>query len=383
MIRTGCPPLSLYIHLPWCVRKCPYCDFNSHAAPAQLPVQAYTRALLADLALELDKAPGRSVETVFIGGGTPSLFPPDAIGRILDAVGNRLAAEAEITLEANPGTLEQGRFEAFRAAGVNRLSIGIQSFAPEKLAQLGRIHGRAEALRAAETARCAGFDSFNLDLMYALPEQSLTEALADLEQAIQLQPPHLSHYQLTLEPNTVFFARPPVLPDQDTAADMQDHCQDLLATSGYEQYEVSAYAKPGHRCRHNLNYWRYGDYLAIGAGAHGKVTDTNGAIQRYRKVKIPALYMQRMAAGSADTEVRTVMREDRVLEFMMNALRLREGFTERLFRDRTGLSLEAAQPGLSQALDAGWLIREGDTLRASPSGHNYLDTVLSLFLRSP
>ncbi|MEX0729584.1 MAG: radical SAM family heme chaperone HemW [Aquisalimonadaceae bacterium] len=380
MSRTTPPPLALYIHLPWCVRKCPYCDFNSHAAPAQLPVEPYTRALIADLLLELAKAPGRLVETVFIGGGTPSLFPPPAIAQVLDALGDRLAADAEVTLEANPGTFEQGRFEGFRAAGVNRLSIGVQSFAAEKLHSLGRIHGRNEALQAAEAARNAGFESFNLDLMYALPDQTVTEALADLEQAIRLQPPHLSHYQLTLEPNTVFFSRPPTLPDQDTAADMQDHCQALLAEAGYEQYEVSAYARPGHRCRHNLNYWRFGDYLAVGAGAHGKITHADGTVQRYRKVKVPALYMQRMGKGGADTETRAVDGQERVLEFMMNALRLRDGFTESLFSSRTGLPMETAQPGLDRALAEGWMVRDGESLRLSDGGRNHLDTVLTQFL---
>jgi len=373
------------MHLPWCVRKCPYCDFNSHAAPTELPVAAYTRALLADLLLELDKAPGRPIETVFIGGGTPSLFPAEAIGQVLEAMGPRLAADAEITLEANPGALEQGRFQAFRAAGINRLSIGVQSFSDAHLSRLGRIHGRAEALQAADAARSAGFESFNLDLMYALPDQTPGQALADLDQAIDLAPAHLSHYQLTLEPNTVFYARPPQLPDQDSAADMQDLCQARLREAGYAQYEVSAYARPGFQCRHNLNYWRFGDYLAIGAGAHGKLTGADGGIQRYRKVKIPTLYMQRMGMGmggrgNADTEHRQVDTGDRLLEFMMNALRLNAGFSDGLFHSRTGLPVSVAEAGLQRALAAGLMERDNDHWRLSPQGRNFLDTVITYFL---
>ena len=380
-MRASLPPLSLYIHIPWCMRKCPYCDFNSHAAPGRLPVEAYTHGLLADLHRELDKAAGRTIETVFIGGGTPSLFPPDAIGRVLETVGGALAVDSEVTLEANPGTLEQGRFEGFHAAGVNRLSIGVQSFSPEKLKRLGRIHGREETLEAARAARAAGFDNFNLDLMYALPEQSIDEAIGDVRQAMALEPAHLSLYQLTLEPNTVFYAHPPTLPDEDSAIDMLEGSQRLLADSGYRQYEVSAYARQGMQCRHNLNYWRFGDYLAVGAGAHGKVTDAAGVIRRYRKVRMPALYMERVAAGDADTEHRTLSVEDRLLEFMMNSLRLNEGFTPELFEGRTGLPLDAARSGLERARRAGWLNASDDgPIRLSRAGRNHLDTVVGGFL---
>ena len=265
-LRT--PPLALYIHLPWCVRKCPYCDFNSHAVPGQLPQEAYIAALLADFECELPRVLDRTIGTIFFGGGTPSLFEPDAIGRLLDGVRSRVPwdAEVEVTLEANPGTVEHGRFAGYRDAGVNRISLGAQSFNANHLSALGRIHGPGEIGRAVDELSRAGLENFNLDLMYGLPAQTTQEALADLVAAIALQPAHISHYQLTLEPGTVFYHRPPPLPDSDATWDMQVVCQELLANRGYEQYEVSAYARPGHRCRHNLNYWTFGDYLGIGAG---------------------------------------------------------------------------------------------------------------------
>ncbi|HET8730764.1 MAG TPA: radical SAM family heme chaperone HemW, partial [Moraxellaceae bacterium] len=293
------PPLSLYIHVPWCVRKCPYCDFNSHAAGAELPETAYVDALLADLRqdLDLDLVQGREIASIFIGGGTPSLFSPDAYARLFDGLRRELhfASDIEITLEANPGTVEQAKFRGYRALGVNRLSIGVQSFSPEKLAALGRIHGRDEAVRAAEAARGAGFDNFNIDLMHGLPGQSVAEALADVRQALALAPTHLSWYQLTIEPNTVFYRDPPVLPEDDTLWSIQEEGQTLLAEGGYRQYEVSAYARPERECRHNRNYWMFGDYLALGAGAHGKVTRPasalgQGGVWRYAKTRLPRDY---------------------------------------------------------------------------------------------
>ena len=375
------PPLSLYIHIPWCVRKCPYCDFNSHQAPAQLPVDDYLSALRADLAAELASAPGRQIQTVFIGGGTPSLFPPEAIARLLEDLRPHLPTAAEITLEANPGTVEQGRFADFRQAGVNRLSIGVQSFDEAMLRRLGRIHGRDEAIRAAESAVTAGFGNFNLDLMFALPEQTLPQMLDDLRQAIALSPPHLSHYQLTLEPNTVFHSKPPPLPDDDTAWAMQQAAGELLTEQGYGNYEVSAWARPGRECRHNLNYWLFGDYLAIGAGAHGKLTSpVDGSVRRYRKAKVPAIYMGQVRAGTPNVEERMLHRDDRVLEFMMNALRLTGGFAIPDFEQRTGLPISAAEPGLNSAMAHGWLEQRDGRIRTTAEGRCYLNAVLELFL---
>lgn len=375
------PPLSLYIHIPWCVRKCPYCDFNSHQAPAHLPVEDYLAALRADLAAELASAPGRQIQTVFIGGGTPSLFPPEAIARLLEDLRPHLPTAAEITLEANPGTVEQGRFADFRQAGVNRLSIGVQSFNPDMLKRLGRIHGRDEAIRAAESAVAAGFSNFNLDLMFALPEQDLHQMLDDLRQAIALAPPHLSHYQLTLEPNTMFHSKPPPLPDDDSAWAMQQAAGELLAGHGYENYEVSAWARPGRECRHNLNYWLFGDYLAIGAGAHGKLTSpVDGSVRRYRKARVPAIYMTHVQAGKPNVEERQLQQDDLLLEFMMNALRLTEGFSVSMFEERTGLPIAVADPGLGIALENDWLERRGDRIHTTADGRCYLNAVLELFL---
>jgi len=290
------PPLALYLHVPWCVRKCPYCDFNSHEAAAGLPEAEYVTALLADLDHDLATLPdlvqGRAVSSVFIGGGTPSLFSAAAYERLFDGLRARLpfAADVEITLEANPGTVEQEKFRGYRALGINRLSIGVQSFAPDKLVALGRIHGRDEALHAAQAARAAGFDNFNLDLMHGLPGQTLEEALADIDQAIALGPTHLSWYQLTIEPNTVFYRDPPVLPEDDTLWAIQEAGQARLAAAGLQQYEVSAYAQAGRECRHNRNYWEFGDYLALGAGAHGKLT-REGGVWRYQKTRLPRDYL--------------------------------------------------------------------------------------------
>ncbi len=380
---TAAPPLGLYIHLPWCVRKCPYCDFNSHEVRGELPTDDYLAALLRDLEREAPAAGGRTVETIFIGGGTPSLFPPASVAALLEAANRHLTLSpaAEITLEANPGTVEQARFEGYRRAGVNRLSIGIQSFNDEHLARLGRIHGRDEALTAARAASAAGFDNFNLDLMFALPGQSQEQALADIRQAIELAPSHISHYQLTLEPNTVFHAKPPILPDDDTAYAMQDDCQAELAAAGYRQYEVSAYARPGRECRHNLNYWTFGDYLALGAGAHGKLTDPRaGRIERYRKVRVPASYMAKAGDAEATAERWSLNAPDIVLEFMMNALRLNDGVPLELIPERTGLPSDAFAAMIEQGERRGWLATNGGRLRATETGQRYLNSLLEIFL---
>jgi len=383
---TAPPPLSLYIHLPWCVRKCPYCDFNSHALRGELPEQAYLDALLRDLAAEAERAGNRPVRTVFIGGGTPSLFSAEAIADLLEAVRHslNLAADAEITLEANPGTVEQERFRGFRATGVNRLSIGIQSFDDAKLRRLGRIHGSAEALRAVEAARAAGFDNFNLDLMYGLPDQDLAGALADLEQAIALAPAHISHYQLTLEPNTLFHARPPALPDDDLIFEMQVACQARLADAGYRHYEISAYARPGREARHNINYWTFGDYLALGAGAHGKLTDAAaGTIRRYAKHRHPRDYQKLAGSPAAIQDDRLLSRDDVTLEFMMNALRLRAGFGIDTWEAHTGLAWSQVRPLIGQAEAQGWLRVDDRQVRPTPDGQRYLNELLQIFVPDP
>jgi oxygen-independent coproporphyrinogen-3 oxidase len=378
------PPLALYVHLPWCVRKCPYCDFNSHQAPAQLPIDDYVRALVADLDQDLRDYPqlaGRPVGSVFFGGGTPSLFPPAAIAAILDAAAARLAldSDAEVTLEANPGTTEHARFAGYLEAGVNRISLGVQSFDDAMLARLGRIHGGDEARRAAAEVHEAGFRELNLDLMYALPEQDLDGALADLDQAIALAPTHLSHYQLTLEPHTQFAARPPPLPDDDSAFSMMAACQARLAQAGFDHYETSAYARPGHRGRHNLNSWQFGDYLGIGAGAHGKLSVADG-IRRRWKHKHPRLWQQ--AAGTpasigGDDPLAAI---DLPFEFAMNALRLVDGVDPALFERRTGLSLATIAPVLARARQRGLLAGDPDAIRPSELGQRFLNDLLTLFL---
>jgi putative oxygen-independent coproporphyrinogen III oxidase len=377
------PPLSLYIHIPWCVRKCPYCDFNSHAADGALPEKMYTDALLGDLEQELPWVAGRVVETIFIGGGTPSLFGAEAIAGLLEGVRARVevAPEAEITLEANPGTAESGKFRGFREAGVNRLSLGIQSFDAAHLQRLGRIHGREAALRAADMAREAGFANFNLDLMFGLPEQTGERALADVRTAIGLQPTHISFYQLTLEPNTLFHKYPPRLPDDDAIWALQRACQTLLAEHGYRQYEVSAYAQTGFRCRHNLNYWRFGDYLGIGAGAHGKITDLKTrTITRTWKIKHPRHYLDAADQPEQQGGRAVVPADERPFEFLMNALRLREGFADALFSEHTGLSLAVLEPEFSACLGEELLERRDGFIRCTETGFNFLDTVLQRFL---
>ncbi|HLQ24256.1 MAG TPA: radical SAM family heme chaperone HemW [Acidiferrobacterales bacterium] len=375
------PPLSLYLHLPWCVRKCPYCDFNSHQLAADIPQQDYIAALLRDLEQDLPRAWGRHIHSIFIGGGTPSLFSPEAIDQLLSSVRALLpvSPDSEITLEANPGTVELGRFKGYRDAGINRLSIGIQSFNDEKLHALGRIHGGTEALRAAETARAAGFDNFNLDLMFGLPRQTVPEALADLKTAIAMQPSHLSLYQLTIEPNTQFHHQPPILPDDDTIWGMQQQLQALLAANNYVQYEVSAYAQPGRQCLHNLNYWRFGDYLGIGAGAHAKITDADG-ITRLWKIKQPKDYMHNPSGIGGE---RRLSRREVPLEFMMNALRLTGGFPTSLFQERAGLPLSVAEKPLRRAEERGLIIWDVEAIYPTELGKRFLNEVVALFLPDP
>ncbi|MCW5579604.1 MAG: radical SAM family heme chaperone HemW, partial [Dokdonella sp.] len=381
-------PLSLYIHIPWCVRKCPYCDFNSHVQHGALPVDAYIDALLADLDRDLREHAGvigaRALHSVFFGGGTPSLFMPAAITRILDGVAARieLPSTAEITLETNPGTVEHGRFDDYRAAGVNRISLGVQSFDDAALRRLGRIHGADEARRAARAAQDAGLANLNLDLMYALPQQTLAGALADIEQAIALEPAHISHYQLTLEPNTLFALRPPPLPDEDSAWDMQESCQAALAAAGYAQYEVSAYARAtSRRCAHNLNYWRFGDYLGIGAGAHGKLgSGVAPHIVRTSKYKMPRSYLDHAARGEALGTRTEVAASELPFEFMLNALRLNAGVERTLFGERTGLDEAVIAAPLARARARGWLDEGPARIAASETGRRFLNDVIGLFL---
>ncbi|HET6725616.1 MAG TPA: radical SAM family heme chaperone HemW [Gammaproteobacteria bacterium] len=372
------PPLSLYVHLPWCVKKCPYCDFNSHPLRGGLPEPEYLAALLRDLDEELARIPGRAIETVFFGGGTPSLFSADAIGRVLDATGGHLAGDAEITLEANPGTVEHGAFAAYRAAGVNRLSLGAQSFDAAALTRLGRIHGPDEIALAVGEIDAAGFDNFNLDLMYGLPDQTLAGALDDIERAVALKPAHISHYQLTLEPQTAFARRPPPLPDDDAIWEMQRTCQAALANAGFRQYETSAYARSGRQCRHNLNYWQYGDYLGIGAGAHGKLTHGPEVLRR-AKLRHPTRYRGAAGHAKAFTE-NAVDGDDRVFEFMLNALRLNAGFDRTLFESRTGCDLARAEAPLALAMDKGLLARDGERYYPTDRGRAWLNDLQALFL---
>jgi putative oxygen-independent coproporphyrinogen III oxidase len=374
------PPLSLYIHVPWCVRKCPYCDFNSHAQHGALPEVEYVARLLEDLRADLDAVQGRSLQSIFIGGGTPSLFSAAAYAGLLEQIDRLVpfASDIEITLEANPGTAEQQKFTGYRAAGINRLSIGVQSFNAEHLKVLGRIHDRDEAVRAADFARKAGFDNFNLDLMFALPQQSTAQALADLQQAIACEPTHISWYQLTIEPNTEFFSKPPVVPEDDAVSDMQDAGMTLLANHGYARYEISAYAQQGRQARHNLNYWLFGDYLGIGAGAHGKLTQPDGSIMRTRKTRMPAHYLDR--SRTLLTESRTIPSEELPFEFMMNALRLCEGCPAPLFEARTGLALQQIAAPLAKLRQRGLLLADPQRLQPSETGLRYLNELLLDFM---
>lgn len=375
------PPLSLYVHLPWCLRKCPYCDFNSHALRAsELPEQAYVDALMADLEAALPLIWGRSVQTVFIGGGTPSLFSPQAIDQLIGGIRARLrlAANAEITLEANPGTFEKDRFRAYRSAGVTRLSVGVQSFNDDFLHTLGRVHDRAQALAAVQEAAQA-FDTFNLDLMYALPGQTLALLRQDVATALALQPSHLSIYHLTIEANTYFAKHPPAPVDDDLAADMLDLISELTAAAGLQRYEVSAYARAGHACAHNLNYWQFGDYLGIGAGAHSKLSFAHRVVRQVR-LRDPARYLAQAPQGQCIAQEFEVKRAELPFEFMLNALRLADGFALPLFAERTGMPLSALQPGLDQALTQGLLARQGDHLKPSARGYDFLNHLQALFL---
>ena len=375
------PPLSLYIHLPWCLRKCPYCDFNSHEMrAAEMPEQRYIDALMADLEAALPLIWGRGVHSIFIGGGTPSLFSPEAIDRLLGGVRARLrlTADCEITLEANPGTFEKDRFRAFRSAGVTRLSIGVQSFNDDALKALGRVHDRAQAIAAVEEAAQA-FATFNLDIMYALPGQTLQTLREDMATALALAPPHISIYHLTIESNTYFARHPPTLPDDDTAYDMLDLITDMTGAAGLQRYEVSAYAANGHRCFHNLNYWQFGDYLGLGAGAHSKLSFAHRVVRQVR-FREPKLYMDKALGGNALAQEQEVGRADLAFEFMLNALRLKDGFPLSHFSERTGLPFTAIQKGLDLAEAKGLIERDLDRVKPTVRGFDFLNDLQSLFL---
>ena len=404
---SALPPLSLYVHLPWCLKKCPYCDFNSHelmaprtpaasaprggvsglgrpgaGSPGELPEQRYIDALMADLEASLPLVWGRTVHSIFIGGGTPSLFSPQSIDRLIGDIRARLRLEpdCEITLEANPGTFEKDRFRAFRSAGVTRLSIGVQSFDDQHLKALGRVHDRAQAIAAVEEAAQA-FDTFNLDIMYALPDQTLGNLEADMRQALAFAPPHISIYHLTVEPNTFFAKHPPVLPEEDDAYAMLDRITEMTAAAGMDRYEVSAYAKPGHRCAHNLNYWQFGDYLGIGAGAHSKLSFAHCVVRQVR-FRDPKLYMDKALAGTPVAQDTEVARAELPFEFMLNALRLREGFKLQDFSEKTGLPLTAIQAGLDEAERKGLITRDFVQVKPTERGFDFLNDLQLLFLES-
>jgi putative oxygen-independent coproporphyrinogen III oxidase len=378
------PPLALYVHLPWCLKKCPYCDFNSHEmAAGAVQEQRYIHAVVADLEAALPLIWGRSIHSIFIGGGTPSLFSPDAIDRLLGDIRARLQLEpaCEITMEANPGTFEKDRFRAYRAAGVTRLSIGVQSFNDAHLKALGRVHDRAQALAAVEEAAQA-FDTFNLDIMYALPGQTMAQVGEDIATALAFAPPHVSIYHLTIEPNTYFAKYPPQIPEDDTAYAMLDHITALTGAAGLERYEVSAYAKPAHRCVHNLNYWQFGDYLGIGAGAHSKLSFAHRVVRQVR-FRDPARYMEQALAGKALAQDEDVARADLPFEYMLNALRLRHGFGLRDFTERTGLAITAIAAGLQEAERKGLIERDFARVRPTERGFDFLSDLQALFLSNP
>ncbi len=375
-------PLSLYVHYPWCVQKCPYCDFNSHTLKQNIDEAAYIDALIKQLEQTLPMIWGRPLKSIFFGGGTPSLISEAGLQRFMSQARALLGfgPEIEITLEANPGTVDFKKFAGFREAGINRLSMGIQSFDDEKLRALGRIHSSAEAKLAIAAAVDAGFDNYNLDLMFALPKQTLQQAIADVQLALEFQPPHLSHYQLTLEPNTPFYKQPPVLPDEDLAWEMQQACQQILAQAGYQHYEVSGYAQPGHQCQHNLNYWQFGDYIGLGAGAHGKITSPpEGKIWRTQMPASPGGYIAEMTRPNPGRTT-LVSQDDAVFEFMLNALRLQDGFDLQLFELRTGLPLSMIESRLAEMQQHGWVEMDHQRLQLTVKGQQYLNDVVGLFL---
>ena len=379
------PPLSLYIHLPWCVKKCPYCDFNSHEfSPSGFEEDQYIDALIRDLETELPRVWGRTISSVFIGGGTPSLFLPDALDKLLSAIRARLNIypQIEITLEANPGTAEADKFRGYREIGINRLSLGVQSFNDENLKALGRIHDSAEAINAIELTKAAGFDDFNIDLMFGLPEQTIDDALKDLEMAVEQLSTHISWYQLTIEPNTIFNSKPPTLPNEDELWAMQEQGQAFLQENNFKQYEISAYAKDKHTAVHNMNYWQFGDYIGIGAGAHGKITNVaEQKIERFTRHKIPKRYIELAGSDAVITETRVLNRDELILEFMMNALRLTDGVPTHLFTDRTGLPLKSAEKELMLAEERGLIDWQLNKLKPSLAGHRYLNELLELFVK--
>jgi putative oxygen-independent coproporphyrinogen III oxidase len=381
---SALPPLSLYVHLPWCIKKCPYCDFNSHEQAKDGPQEKrYIDAVIADLEAALPLIWGRNIHSIFIGGGTPSLFSPESIDRLLGDIRARLRLEAdcEITMEANPGTFEKDRFKAFRGAGVTRLSIGVQSFNDTHLKALGRVHDRAQALAAVEEA-AASFDTFNLDIMYALPGQTQAQLDEDLATALQFQPPHISIYHLTIEPNTYFAKFPPQIPEDDTAYAMLDRITEATAAAGMDRYEVSAYARQGHRCFHNVNYWQFGDYLGLGAGAHSKLSFAHRVVRQVR-FRDPARYMEQALAGHAVAQDEEVARADLPFEYMLNALRLRNGFGLRDFTERTGLAITAIQQGLEEAERKGLIERDFARVRPTVKGFDFLSDLQEIFLSNP
>ncbi len=377
------PPLALYIHFPWCLKKCPYCDFNSHAVTETVDEQEYIDALINDLDAELPNVWGRSVQSIFMGGGTPSLFSADAINTLLNALRARLKIlpDCEITMEANPGTLEASTLGQYQKAGVTRLSIGVQSLDNAMLKSLGRVHDADAAVQTIAAAKQAGFDSFNVDLMYGLPDQTVEQAQDDLQKIIDLAPPHISHYQLTIEPNTLFAVSPPVVASDDESWQMQINCQQMLAAAGYQQYEISAYAKPGFQCKHNLNYWLYGDYLGIGAGAHQKITlPAEQRVERKIKQKHPEQYKKAIQSASHCAKVNSVPTAELAFEFMLNALRLTEGFKADNFMQHTGLPLSSVQLQIDSAVERGWIIQSASHIYPTPEGQRFLNDLIALFL---
>ena len=374
-------PLSLYIHIPWCVRKCPYCDFNSHQAE-HVPEEKYIQALLRDLESELPHIWGRPLESIFIGGGTPSLFTAKAIDQLMRGLRERLPLRPnmEITMEANPGTFEQERFSEYRKAGINRLSIGVQSFNNQHLKKLGRIHDASEALIASSIAKKAGFSNYNLDLMFGLPNQNIQQALSDLQQAIDLQPTHLSWYQLTIEENTLFHHAPPILPEDELLWDMQQQGQALLAEFSYQQYEVSAYAQKDRHCQHNINYWEFGDYLGIGAGAHGKLTMPDGVITRHGKYRHPDKYMQEALNGKPRSQEKILTQKDLIFEFMLNAIRLKHGFNKEMFEHRTLMDFSSVESNVDKLIDDGLLIKIDKQYQTTNKGWAFINSIVESFL---